>query len=214
LRLGLEPRPHHYPPRLLIVVEGKHDVEFLKRISVVLRPERPELPDLATLERHGTVVFIPAGGNDFRPWLLRLAPFGCAEFHLLDRDVPPVAGERERWATEVNLRPRCRAFVTNRRSLENYLHPQAIYEARGLNLTFSATDDVAEIVARTGFNPNAELPSWDGLSRRTRRRRRDRAKAWLNTIAVERMTSTRLAESDPAGEVVHWLTTIAALLES
>ena len=198
----------------MIVVEGKHDVEFLKRISAVLQAERPELPELAALERQGTVIFIPAGGNDFRPWLSRLAPFGCAEFHLLDREIPPVSGERERWAAEVNLRPRCRAFVTSRRSLENYLHPQAIYEARGLNLTFSATDDVAEIIARTAFNPSSELPSWDGLSRRARRRQRDRAKVWLNTTAVDRMTAGRLAESDPAGEVLRWLTTIASLLQS
>lgn len=181
---------------------------------MVLHDERPELPHLALLERQGTVVFIPAGGNDFRPWLLRLAPFQCAEFHLLDREIPPVSAERERWAAEVNLRPRCRAFVTGRRSLENYLHPQAIYEARGLNIPFAATDDVAEIIARQAFTPNAELPSWDGLSRRARRRQRDRAKSWLNTTAVERMTVARLTESDPTGEVVRWLTTIAALLQS
>lgn len=180
----------------------------------MLHPERPELPDLATLERQGTVIFIPAGGNDFRPWLSRLALFGCAEFHLLDREIPPVSAERERWAAQINLRPGCRAFVTNRRSLENYLHPAAIFEARGLKLTFAATDDVAEIIARTAFTPSAESLSWDGLSRRARRRQRDRAKAWLNTTAVERMTAARLAESDPAGEVVRWLTTIAALLES
>lgn len=207
--LGRDTAPH-----LLIVVEGRHDVEFLKRIGTILHAERPELPDLAALKRPGVVVFIPAGGNDFRPWLLRLAPFRCAEFHLLDREIPPVSARREQWAAEVNRRPRCRAFVTGHRSLENYLHPAAIYEARGLNLAFSATDDVAELAARAVFTPDAELPSWDRLSRRARRRRRDRAKAWLNTTAVERMTVGRLAESDPAGEVVHWLTTIAALVPS
>ena len=198
----------------MIVVEGKHDVEFLKRISTVLHPERPELPELAAFERQGMVIFIPAGGNDFRPWLSRLAPFGCAEFHFLDREIPPVSGERERWAAEVNLRPRCRAFVTGRRSLENYLHPQVIYEARGLRLTFAATDDVAEIVARGAFAPSAELPDWNRLSRRARRRQRDRAKVWLNTDAVERMTAERLAESDPAGEVVGWFVAIRVLLDS
>ena len=207
--------PGHFgSPRLLIVVEGRHDVEFLKRISTILHVDRPEVPDLAALERQGTAVFIPAGGNDFRPWLLRLAPFHCAEFHLVDRDVPPHSSEREQWAAQVNLRPRCRTFVTGRRSLENYLHPDAIYEAKGLRITFSATDDVAEIITRTAFIPSAELPSWDGLSRRARRRQRDRAKTWLNSTAVERMNAMRLTESDPAGEVVRWLTTIAALLQS
>lgn len=198
----------------MIVVEGRHDVEFLKRISTILHAERPELPELAGLERQGVLIFIPAGGNDFRPWLARLAPFDCAEVHLYDRELPPVSVERERWAAEVNRRPRCRAFVTERRSLENYLHPAAIYEARGMNLAFSAADDVAELAARAVFVPSAEMPSWQALSRRAKRRQRDRAKAWLNTTAVQRMTIARLAESDPAGEVVRWLTTIAVLLQS
>ena len=201
-------------PRLLIVVEGRHDVEFLKRISVILHADRPDLPDLAALERRGTVVFLPAGGGDFRPWLLRLAPFNCAEFHLADREVPPISAKRDQWSAQVNLRPRCRACVTGRRSLENYLHPEAIYEARGLKLTFGATDDVAEIVARTAFAPSVELPDWNRLSRRARRRQRDRAKVWLNTDAVERMTAERLAESDPAGEVVGWFVAIRVLLHS
>lgn len=81
-------------------------------------------------------------------------------------------------------------------------------------LAFSATDDVAELAARAGFVPSAELPSWGRLSRRARRRQRDRAKKWLNTDAVERMTYERLAESDSAGEIIRWLTTIAALLQS
>jgi hypothetical protein len=201
-------------PRLLIVVEGRHHVEFLKRISTILHAEREDLPDLAALERQGVFVFIPAGGNDFRPWLSRLAPFDCAEFQLYDRELPPVSAERERWAAEVNGRPRCRAFVTGRRSLENYLHPAAISEARGLSIVFGAADDVALVAAQAGFTLSEELLSWDRLSRRARRRQRDRAKIWLNTTAVERMTAARLAQADPAGEVVRWLTAIAALLGS
>ena len=81
-------------------------------------------------------------------------------------------------------------------------------------MTFATTDDVAEIVARTAFVPSAELPDWNRLSRRARRRQRDRAKVWLNTDAVERMTAERLAESDPAGEVVGWIVAIRVLLHS
>jgi hypothetical protein len=49
------------------------------------------------------------------------------------------------------------------------------------------------------------------LSRRARRRLRDKAKKWLNRDAVERMTPERLAERDPAGEVISWLRMIAEL---
>ncbi|MCE9606824.1 MAG: hypothetical protein K8U03_18205 [Planctomycetia bacterium] len=101
---------------------------------------------------------------------------------------------------------------TGRRSLENYLHPEAIREARGLNIIYSATEDVAERAARAAYPPSEPVFAWEALSRRARRRHRDRTKAWLNTDAVERMTVAGLAEQDPAGDVVAWLTAIGDLL--
>jgi hypothetical protein len=114
----------------------------------------------------------------------------------------------------VNERPRCQAFVTSRRSLENYLHPAAIYEARGVSITYSADDDVAERAERALFVPSSTATEWGELSRRSRRRLRDRVKSWLNTTAVELMTVARLREHDPAGEVVGWLRAIGELLKA
>lgn len=131
---------------------------------------------------------------------------GRAQFYLYDRESPPVSSEREHWAAFVNTLPGRRAYVTGRRSLENYLHVEAIYEARGVQLQFSATDDVAELIAIASFRSTPDCLSWDQLSRRARRRQRDRVKGWLNTEAVDRMTMARLAESDPDGEVIRWLT--------
>lgn len=199
-------------PRLIVVVEGRHDIEFLRRISSILHAARPAVPDLAACERRGELLFVPAGGGDFRPWLLRLAALGRAEFHLYDREAPPVSQQREQWAALVNSRPNCRALVTRYRSLENYLHPEAIREARCATVTYKTTDDVAETVARQSFIPSVDYPAWDRLSRRAKRRQRDRAKVWLNTEAVERMTLERLAQSDPAGEVIGWLTVMGELL--
>jgi hypothetical protein len=204
------PRP--VQARLMIIVEGRHDIEFLRRISSILHAAWPSLPDLTACERCGDVLFVPAGGGDFRPWLTRLSGLGRAEFHLYDREVAPVSQQREQWAALVNARPRCRAFVTRHRALENYLHPHAIREARGLVVTFSETDDVAAVIAQAAFIPSDEMPTWDHLSRRARRRQRDRVKSWLNTEAVERMTLARLAESDPAGDVLGWLTVMGAML--
>jgi len=95
--------------------------------------------------------------------------------------------------------------VTGKRSMENYLHPLAIEEARGIRVAFSATDSVSDLVAR------ASLPaacSWGTLSMRSRKRLQYRTKKWLNTAAVERMTCARLAEQDPKGELISWLRVI------
>jgi len=201
------------PPRLCVVVEGRHDIEFLKRIGAVLHDDDPTVPDLARLERAGDVLFIPAGGGDFRPWLTRLACLGAAELHLYDRETSPETERRLNWVAIVNQRPRCRAFVTARRSLENYLHPAAIDDACGLKLVYSAEDDVADLAARAAFIPSTDANGWDELSRRARRRQRHRAKRWLNTTAVERMTATRLAEHGPSGEVVGWFRALREMLD-
>ena len=137
---------------------------------------------------------------------------GRAELHLYDREAPPVSQQREHWAALVGARPNCRAFVTRYRSLENYLHPEAIREAHGVAVTYRTTDDVAETVARKSFIPSVDYSTWDRLSRRAKRRQRDRVKVWLNTEAVERMTLERLDHSDPAGEVIGWLTVMGELL--
>jgi len=102
-RLFRRPRPAH--GQVIVVLEGKHDVEFFRRISGILHAETAEVPDLRPLEYRGQVVFLPCGGFDRHQWPLRLAPLGCREFHLFDRDLPQDADARCQAAAVVNLRP-------------------------------------------------------------------------------------------------------------
>ena len=170
---------------------------------------QPQLPNLEAIERRGGLIFVPYGGDPLL-WTHRLSNLNLPEFHLLDREAPPETDTRRRAAEIVNLRPRCRATVTAKRSLECYLHPDAVFEASGINVDFSDQDPVAELVARRRRNSDRQMP-WEDLPQRTRRRQCARVKKWLNTRAVERMTPARLAERDPDGEVVSWLRTIARL---
>ena len=204
---GLPPPKNR--PRVLVVVEGPHDIEFLKRISAMLAADDPSLPDLAAMQRRGELVFVPFGGGDLWLWTDRFAPLRISEFHLYDREQPPESDVRHRAAAVVNQRPHCHAAVTGKRSLENYLHPAAIQEALGVSLEFSDDDAVADLAARHLYNGDDIL--WKELPRRVQTRRRNRIKKWLHTRAVERMTAARLAEQDPQQEVVSWLRTIARL---
>jgi len=199
------------PTRLFVLVEGVNDAHFLRRISAMLHAHQPDLPDLAASERSGDILFVPTGGGDLLPWTYRLASIGLAEFFLLDRETPPVTQARQQLAQIVNLRPRCRAFITAKRSLENYLHSAAIREAIGVTITFGDDDPVAELVTRQVYQQSNSPTQWEDLSMRQRRRRRDRIKKLLNTAAAERMTIERLAERDPPGEVITWLKAIAEL---
>ena len=124
--------PANTSAKVFVLVEGANDIQFLRRISAILHADSPDLPDLGALERKGEILFVPTGGGDLLPWTYRLAALGRAEFFLLDRELSPVTQVRLQLAEIVNLRPKCCAFVTRKRSLENYLHPAAIREARGI----------------------------------------------------------------------------------
>jgi len=65
-------RPAPLPrPKIFVMVEGPHDIEFLRRISAMLHTKSPTLPDLADMERRRELVFVPCGG-DPRLWAFRL----------------------------------------------------------------------------------------------------------------------------------------------
>jgi hypothetical protein len=197
--------------RLIVVVEGGYDIQFLKRISRILHDDDPRLPDLRALEQAGELVFIPCGGSNFTRWTHRLAGLRIPEFHLYDREISPLTGERQQAVDTVNLRPGCVAQLTAKRSLENYLHPLAIWEARGIRVTFGDSEDVPGLVAQQALERQGG-PAWTGISARGRRRFRDQVKRWLNTQAVERMTVARLDERDPNGDMRLWLMTIARMI--
>ena len=203
-----------YVSPVIIVLEGKNDVEFFRRISAVLQAADTSVPDLQMMEHRGRIVFLPCGGVDLKsgPW--RLVPLACREFHLFDRDRLEEAYSRREAAVLINLRPGCRAAVTGKRAVENYLHPRAVFEARGIEIQFSDEDDVAEVAATACYAEQGPTATWESLPARARKRYRNHVKRWLNTRAVDQMTAARLAERDPDGEVRGWLATIAELARS
>ncbi|QDU52234.1 hypothetical protein [Gimesia panareensis] len=199
--------------RVLVVVEGTHDIEFLTRISTLLHAEQPALPDLAAMEGNGELIFLPIGGHP-RAWIRRLAPLQLPEFYLLDGEIHPETEQRETLVAQINRRPRCRAVLTQKRSLENYLHPRAIEAVANITPSFGDQDCVASEVAQRVFDSRHDDYCWERLDRRPRVKLANRAKHWLNTSAVEQMTVSLLQERDPDGEIISWLETIGQLAET
>lgn len=202
----------HHSLTVLAVVEGPHDIAFLKQISLILNRGDPRLPNLAQLEQSQRLIFIPSGGVSLENWAHRLAPLGLPEFHLLDREDTDASAVRKKVVQAVNDRPRCVGAITSKRSLENYIHPEAIAEARGVHVAFGDENDVGHLVARELHVRQTDAPSWDQLSRRAQRRIKNRVKRWLNSEAVARMTPERVCEQDPQGDIEFWLLQIAELL--
>ena len=166
--------------RLLLILEGGYDVSFLKRIRSILHAADPQVPDLRALEQAGTIVFVPIGGSNFIYWTERLSGLGIPEFFLLDREVAPLTEERVQAVEIVNSRAGCRAVLTGKRAAENYIHPEALLESRGLDIAFGDDDDVPQLVAReflgAGWRPRLVSPA---PSRSRRPAEGSAAKRWL-----------------------------------
>ena len=198
---------------VLIIVEGVHDVEFLRRLTASLHLADPSIPDLATWEQAGLVIFIPFGGGGVLAWSSRFAPLNCAEFHVYDREIEPETAVRREAVDRINARTDCRALLLSKRSLENYLHTAAIVNAGGGMIEVHDDNAVALSVARDWYSRQPRALNWDELPTRARRRLSSNSKRWLNSRAVDAMTLRMLNQRDPGGELISWLREIAAAVD-
>lgn len=208
---SFRPLQPHGGARLLLVVEGANDVEFLTRLAGRLRADLANVPDLSTLIDAGQLVIVPAGGGDPIVWAERLAPLGLPQLHLYDREQQPHTTARQRAIAEINRRAGCHGVLLAKRSLENYLHPAAIVAAGGPELCFGDNDALGMVLAEQRFKVTIPGCVWQSLSQRARQRLAHSAKRWLNRTAVDHMTAAFLAERDPAGELLAHLRAIGTL---
>ncbi|MEX2171773.1 MAG: hypothetical protein WD851_20810 [Pirellulales bacterium] len=152
-------------PSLIVVVEGAHDLEFLLHISRDLHAADASVPDLGHLADRGELLLLPVGGSPLALWSSRLAPLGLPEIHIYDREAEPEAQLRRRLARQINARPGCFATLATKRALENYLHPRAIADAGGPEISVTDDDCVSEVIAKRQFETRVGCARWAGLSR-------------------------------------------------
>lgn len=206
--------------RLFIGVEGPTDIAFLQNISKVLHDSDDHIPDLAKLEKQGALIFVPLGGSNLGQWVSRFRSLHRPEFYLFDRDAPPDKTPKyEARIAEFNAQKNVYAIATNRREIENYLHPQAIRSAYSqdhpdLDLPefFLAQDDVPEIVAKAIHQRESDTP-WNELCDKKKKSKESAVKKRLSTSASALMTVELIEEMDEEGEVVRWLQMISKMLE-
>lgn len=180
--------------KLFICVEGPTDVSLLKQLSRVCREQDDSLPDLASDER---VAFLPLGGSTLKSFVTQhyLEGFGRPEFHVYDSDLGSERPhEYEQACNQVNNRSDGSfAVETTKRTMENYLHEDAIFEGCQVRVTITDEADVSAVIQAAGV-------------------RKREAKRLLSTAAAECMNYRRLAERDPDGEVLGWMKKLQSML--
>lgn len=203
--LGMLPEP--LKPKLLICVEGPHDIKFLNTISTLINANRIDLPNLETDSR---VAIFPLGGGTLKDWVTHdyLRGLGIPQFHIYDLDDaanPPYQAARDmvRAKGDSNW-----AELTNKKEIENYLHPNAINAVYGFTLAFGNMDDVPQLVAMTQHNNAPDGNPWATLSDEKRKKKISNAKRRLNSEVVQQMTWSDLQISDTNGDIISWLEAI------
>jgi putative ATP-dependent endonuclease of the OLD family len=194
--------------QIFVGVEGKHDENFLREVSALLAASEPGIGDLSSFEQQGRLIFIPVGGSNIGVWVSRLHNLNRPEFHIFDRDAPlgePPHYEKE--ADEINQRANCTAVHTSFREMEDYLHPDAIRQARPEVALgrIGPSDDVPARAAHMIHSASDSTIIWDDLDSEKRDKKVSRAKTWLNKDAAALMTVEMLSQSDPHGDLRRWL---------
>jgi putative ATP-dependent endonuclease of the OLD family len=197
--------------KMFIVVEGIHDITFLKSLSRMFRSHGTTVPDLEALELTGEVVFVPSGGaGNLALWSSRLAALNRPEFHLYDRDAPSGSPAKHQDKVDaVNQRTGCKGVSTSRLEIENYVHHAAINAcAQAMQLTCNVT---------APYGPDADVPSLltvelNQHAPQNAKWAANRVKRWLAEVVVPSMDAQMLGEIDPTREMHRWMTDIELML--
>ncbi|NOU95920.1 AAA family ATPase [Paenibacillus sp. LMG 31456] len=193
--LGITPDISKPVPPVIICVEGSNDVNFLRHISKVIHQKDNSLPDL-TLDPRLTV--LPLGGSTLADWVKHryLKNLGAIEIHIYDRDYEPPAEPKYLFsANSVNQRQDGSiAFITSKKELENYIHPECIKNIMGLDITFGDFDDVPKMLRDIGEMGESKI------------------KKWLNDQVAATMTYEHLCAIDKEMEIESWFIEISKRL--
>ena len=210
--LGILPNPSERI-KVLVYVEGNHDVNALKRYSKIINDNDASLLNLMTSHEVGYVI---TGGSALKHYIEQrhLDGLGKPEVHIYDNDVDDYRAAVQRINNLTN--PNKIAFNTKKLELESYLHPEAIREAysecgtEGVSLQeIEDNTDVPHEVARllNSLNDN----NWGELDSDKQKELASNKKKFLNVQAVEKMTVERIKERGGYEEICHWLTEITRL---
>ncbi len=204
--------------KVFVGVEGRHDITFLTEISRTLNQAGDMLPDLGKAEEERTLVFVPLDGNNLDLWVSRLKGFNRPEFYLMDRDTqPPEKPKYHAIAEELKQRANCTVWTTDRKELENYIHPDVIkreYSAyAGTGQTF---EDVPTLFAQAVREASESNHAWAEVTADHEKlaKKVSKAKSCLGNEFTSRMTPDFLTKIDTNNEVRTWLVEIGKALKA
>ncbi len=198
-------------------VEGINDMAFLSAISKVLCDAGEDMPDLGKAEVQGQLVLFPmGGGGSLDLWVSKFKGLNRPEFYLIDRDIPPPAKPKHQTKAEkLATRTNCTVWTTDRKELENYIHPDIIKRTypqyTGVGDGF---EDVPMLFAQVLHEINGSGSAWADVLTDSEKfgKKISNAKRQLCTKIVSAMTPNLLTKIDTKDEIRTWLKAVGKIL--
>jgi len=212
--LGILPNPSDRI-KVLLYVEGNHDVNALKRYSQIMHLEDNDIINLMTSNHVGYVI---TGGSALKHYIEQrhLDGLGKPEVHIYDNDVAEYRTAVQRINDENNDKKI--AFNTTKRELENYLHHSAIVQAYAENGTNNLplediTDEMDAPLEVARCLNTITNNNWDEVDDDKKKELASNKKNFLNTFAVERMSVDLIKERGSYDELASWFGEIKRFVE-
>lgn len=201
--------------KVAICLEGKNDIEFIKRINNVV-PEFKEIIDLNSPE----VILLPLGGSTLKFWVNNeyLNKLNLAQVHIYDSDKGSTKPHKyKEYIDKINEGERCKAFETKCREMENYITPAVLDELDNCNIVISSLEqwesfDVPEAYAKYKHVISESEKTWEELSDDKKKKKISSAKNVINTELVKMITKEKLCQHGLYEEVEGWFKAIRELI--
>ncbi len=203
LALGIIAKPSNYGvssnnTKVLVCVEGKTDVTFLKIIGKKFHEENNNIVDIETDAR---VAIIPLGGTSLQAWEDNryLESLGLIEIHIYDRDELKADGTYKNQSVidKINMRTDgSKGYLTDKREIENYYHSDIIKDVllphcHDFDILIDNDSDVERQIKN----------NCNGKGRFGRKS----LKVYLADVVTPLMTIDHLKERDGYDEIKGWL---------
>ncbi len=187
-------------------------------MSRILSQAGESVPDLGKAEEDGSLVFVPLGGSNLDLWVSRLKGFNRPEFYLMDRDTePPAAPKYQAVATQLSQQSSCTVWITKKRQIENYIHPDVIRaEYPAYSGTGHAFEDVPVLLAKAIHEVSDTTQTWADVQANQEKlgRKFQMPNDVLCGQFTLKMTPQHLGQIDPDNEVRAWLQTLGQALRA
>lgn len=187
--------------KVALCVEGKHDIDFLYNINEMLINNGY---DIVNIKDDNRVAVMGMGGSSLKDWvdMHYLKAFGIPEVHIYDSDIGSDKPFKYNDSAEkINLRGnRSKAFVTEKREMENYLHERAINEmlleryGKTIDITIDDDCDVEKLFLSLSDRPGKK-----------------HTKDFLNRFCSKKMTVDDLSARNGLEEILSWFKYVTTL---